>query len=362
MSRLSRLAGRILATMPRPPRHKVHTVRFRRLIRNLRELVELSEDATDKLGGEWILDRSYVATFVSRTLDLAREIVFDSNVLAGAPSAELHARLDAVRASLGRLMAARPPAVGEEPTPGPRASVGGGETAGGAHPEEPEYRLLRAAIRLLALTGDTTPGRGSSPMGPRLAEVVREAHERALRSFEGLRCESWGRHAGRSLVGSGFPAPVRVVDVGGGTASAGESEWRPRLDWHRVRSAPLRVLLEGAHASGGTSGRGAHALAVVTEEHATVDVGWPEGILLVDAGLGEHAAANGVYCALREASSRSGEPVRAVVAREGFRRLDLGPGLTAWLQGRGPEESRRALGRLGGAVGALLREPERSYR
>ena len=64
MSRISGLVGRVLASPPRSTRHKLHAVRFGRLIESLRRLVELGDDASDKLGGEWILDRSYVASFV----------------------------------------------------------------------------------------------------------------------------------------------------------------------------------------------------------------------------------------------------------------------------------------------------------
>jgi len=337
-------------------------VRFGRLIGSLRRLVELGDDASDKLGGEWILDRSYVASFVGRTLARAREIVFDSAVLTGDESAELYARLDAVRGSLDRLMAARQAGSGEGPTVVPPGSAADEETTGGAHLEEPEYRLLHAAIRRLALTADPTPGPASSPTGPRLAEVVQEAHERALRSFEGLHFRSWGRRAGRPLVGSGLPGPVRVVDVGGGTAPPGEGEWRSTLSWRRIRSSPLRALLEpppGTSEAGLAPSRGPQSatLAIITEEHATVDVAWTGGGLLVDACLGEHAAANFVYCTLRGDPPGSPESLRIAVTREGFRFFDLGKGLTVRLQGRDDEETRRTLGRLGGALGALLQGP-----
>ena len=81
-------------------------------------------------------------------------------MLAGDQSAELHARLDAVRSSLDRLMTAWRPGVGKGPAAVSPESGADGETTGGAHLAEPEYRLLRAAIQRLALTAAATPGAG----------------------------------------------------------------------------------------------------------------------------------------------------------------------------------------------------------
>jgi hypothetical protein len=345
VSCLSRLAGRILAIAPPRPRQKLHTVRFRRLVWNLRRLVELSEDATEKLSGEWILDRSYAASFVGRTLDGARAVVFDSAVLTGSPSADLHAHLDEVRASLARLMVGKPPAAAEGPGVVPETEEGGP-----AQPGEAEYRLLRTAIRWLALAADPT-ARGPSP---RLLDVVREAHERALRSFHELHFESWGRRAGRPLVGTVFPGSVRLVDAGGGAAPPGESEWHRRQAWERVRSAPLRALLGSEPVRGASPSRTREwrlaTLAVVTAEQATVHVAGPQATVLVDACLGDHAAANVVYCALRGDGPSLENSLRPIVVEEGFRLLDLGSGLTAWLEGRGHRDSRRVLRRLGSAL------------
>lgn len=366
MSRISGLVGRVLASPPRSTRHKLHAVRFGRLIGSLCRLVELSDDASDKLGGEWILDRSYVASFVGRTLDRARQIVFDSAVLTGDPSAELHARLDGVRGSLDRLMAARPPGVGEGSTVVPPESGADGETTGGAHLEEPEYRLLHTAIQRLALTADMTPGPGSSPTVPRLAEVVQEAHERALRSFEDLHFRSWGRRAGLSLVGSGFPGPVRVVDSGGGVVRANR-DWGSSVSWERVGSEPLRALLgplatsDRGH-SGSPPGPGPVALAILGKDRATVAVDWPTGALLVDARLEDHAAASFVYCALRGEPTGCAEGLESALAESGFRRLELGPGLTGWMTGRTLGDTRDVLGRMGRSLEALLLDPPGASR
>ena len=385
MSRISGLLGRVLAGPPRSARHKLHQVRFGRLIGSLLRLVELSDDASDKLGGEWILDRSYVASFVGRTLDRAREIVFDSAVLTGDHSAELHARLDGVRADLDRLMSTRPPRGDEGATAVPPES--GENGAEREHVEEPEYQALRAAIRRLALTADPAPGSESSPTVPRLAEVVQEAHERALRSFEGLHFRSWGRRAGSTLVGSGFPAPVRVVDSGGGVAPAHRA-WGSSVGWERVTSAPLRALLgplvtsDRRRRSSASPEPGSFALAVLGAGRSTVALNWPTGALLVDARLEDHAVANFVYCALRTepASGRRtrsrhgdrvlgrGKPVRRaeglerVLAQSGFRRLDLGVGTTGWMSGQTPDDTRDVLGRMGRSLETLLLDPPSASR
>jgi hypothetical protein len=358
VARISGLVGRVLASPPRSARHKLHQVRFGRLIGSLLHFVELSDDASDKLGGEWILDRSYVASFVGRTLDRAREIVFDSAVLTGDHSAELHARLDAVRADLGRLMSTWPPRGDKGSTAMPLESGGDGAKKEPSHVEEPEYRLLRAAIRRLALTPDTMPGSASSPTVPHLAEVVQEAHERALRSFEGLHFRSWGQRAGSTLVGSGFPAPVRVVDSGGGVAPAHRA-WGSSVGWERVDSAPLRALLgplvtSDRRRSSVSPEPGSFALAVLGAGRSTVALNWPTGALLVDARLEDHAAANFVYCALRSTPMGRGEGLERVLTQSGFRQLDLGVGTTGWMSGQTPDDTRDVLGRMGRSLEALL--------
>jgi hypothetical protein len=131
------------------------------------------------------------------------------------------------------------------------------------------------------------------------------------------------------------------------------------VNWGRIRSAPLRAL---ARATPGQEYPGAHVLAVVSEEHATVDLAWTEGSFLVDACLGEHAAGNLVYCALRGGSPSAGVTVEAVINDEGFSRLGLGPGLTAWVRGRSYEESRRALRRLGEAMVAFVGRAEEAAK
>ena len=347
MSRISGLVDRVRARPPRSTRHKLHAVRFGRLIGSLCRLVELGDDASDKLGGDWILDRSYVASFVQRTLDCAREVVFDSAVLSGEESAGLLARLDAVRGALARLMARTPP--------GPAVDR---EAIGGERVEEPEYRLLRAVIaRLTVPSSATLPPRQPAAVAD-LAEVLQDAHERALRSFEGLHFRSWGRRAGCALVESGFPGPLRVVESGAGVSPAPDREWRSRVGWRQVDSRPLRALLEPLASS--RPGRdlsppSSTALAILAEEWSTLAVAWPAGALVIHARLEEHAAANSIYCALRGDPPGSAQPLAAALTQSGFRLLALGPGLTGWVAGGDEVGTRTALGRIGPSLEGLLR-------
>ena len=328
MSRFSALAGRVLGTSPRHPRQRLHAVRFGRLTASLRALVELADDARDKLGGEWILDRSYVATLVQQSLARAREIVFDATVLAGADRVDLFFRLDAVHGRLDRLLAGGTEALGGDPGP-----------AGAGSSEEPEYRLLRAALAVLELSP-----RPPSPGAPRLAEVVAEAHEGALQSFRDQHEESWGRRAGRALEGTGFPGPLRVVGGDG--------------------SQPLQALLAPLAATGPGPAAPPHlaALAILEEERCFLSVHWRTGNLLVDARCGEHPPANGIYCALRGDPPGDTGPLEDAFGEARLRRLDLGPGWTGWRGGQDQAEMHDALGRLGRSLGALLREGAPSSR
>ena len=612
MSRLAGWAVRFLATAPQSTLHKLHTLRFRRLAGNLRGLAELCDDATGKLGGQWVLDRKYVASLGQRALDLGREMVFDSGVMAGG-AWELSAELDSVRSRLDGLLARRPPdgpaqplvvplgraevpetagelegrlaalvrcaleapgqqrgvlltrhpdrplsmrleigagggpayviprhpsddasdelppglapligmalvverlagrpqriawarngpdvavaeradldAPGWEPPSGPRlgealrrsevvfrdpASVAVAGFAAGrvrrvpegpgpsaaerppvivlegpegepprealrgaaavlvareldeepwlgrarewcvpvlaglgpvterlvegealtvdaeegivyrglvedlvlyhlaepsGHQSEPEYRLLREVIRQVAppsAAGATLESAGPPGASP-LARVLQRAHERALRSFDDLHFGPWGRRAGMVLRGSGFPGSIRVVDAGGGTSPAGDHGWRFGLAWDRILSEPLRVLLEPLTPPEGLPPqlpreRRPAALAVLTEERATVHVTWSAGSLLIEAGLGEHASANRVYCALRGTSIGDAASFREALIESGFRLLDLGPGVTGWVQGRGLEETSRVLEQVGRNLGRLVSGPARVSR
>ena len=89
----------------RLPRHKLHAARFRSLIEAVRRLVELHDDASDKLAGQWVIDRGYVASFGQRALELGRELVFDSGVLAGEDQRKAYVTLDRVRAGLAAVLA-----------------------------------------------------------------------------------------------------------------------------------------------------------------------------------------------------------------------------------------------------------------
>ncbi|MBW2262731.1 MAG: hypothetical protein JRG91_12220 [Deltaproteobacteria bacterium] len=222
------------------------------------------------------------------------------------------------------------------------------------------YRLLRSAVDWVAPPSSPSVAwaTATTDEAPRLRDVLRLAHERALRSFEGLRHGWWGR-SGVLLEGSGFPGSIRIVDVGGGTSSPGKRQWFPRLAFDGVRSEPFRALLEPFAATRGARslrGGGAPAtLAVLTEEAANVDIEWSGTAILIDARLGDHAPANSVYCAFRSPQrTEPPEPLRRALSESGFRLLDVGNGLTGWAVGRVHEETERVLRRLGRALVEIL--------
>ena len=224
--------------------------------------------------------------------------------------------------------------------------------------EEPEYRLLRGAIARLTLTAPAAGGEPTVAAG--LAGVLRDAHERALRSFEGLHVGPWGWPAGRGLVESGLPGSVRVVDAGAGVSPAPDRGWRSQLTWSQVDSRPLRALLDplaSLRPGPAFAPPSPTALAILAEERSTLAVTWPAGSLVVHARLEEHAASNLVYCALRGTPAGSAQPLAGALAESGLRLLALGPGLTGWVAGGDANATRTALGRIGRSLKELLRTP-----
>jgi hypothetical protein len=194
--------------------------------------------------------------------------------------------------------------------------------------------------------------------------VVADAHEEALRSFAGVRYHSWGRRAGRPLQGAPFRGSIRLVDAGGGTSPSSEEWGAGGVEWSHVRSAPLLALLGTGNGPRESEPlmpeRSPRALAIVSEEQATVDICWPGRRLLVDACLAEDGEANLVYVALRGEPPPSSIALEDATASHGFRVVPLAPGLTAWLAGRSSSETRRALGRVGTTLAVLGGEDARA--
>ena len=105
MSWLAALAER-LGFHSAEPRHRLQALRFRNLIGNVRRLAELGDDAKEKLAGGWVVDRSYIATFAQRSLELAEEVLFDSSVLSPTV-APRYLALDELRSSVESSLSER---------------------------------------------------------------------------------------------------------------------------------------------------------------------------------------------------------------------------------------------------------------
>jgi pyruvate,water dikinase len=92
---------------PRVP-FKLLFARFRQLLDNNTRVLQLLADASEKLNGEYVFDRSYVRSVANRLFDLADKIVYDLNSLADQRHAALYAVVEQLRAEALGDIAGRP--------------------------------------------------------------------------------------------------------------------------------------------------------------------------------------------------------------------------------------------------------------
>jgi pyruvate,water dikinase len=87
---------------------KLRTTRFRQLLRSYGTLLALLDDAAEKQGGGFVLDRQYVVALVERVAELADAVVFDLNVLTSQQNLAFYEAVDRVRSELRKTLAQEP--------------------------------------------------------------------------------------------------------------------------------------------------------------------------------------------------------------------------------------------------------------
>lgn len=84
---------------------KLRVTRFGQLLRGAEALSALREDAAEKQGGGFILDRQYVISLAEQVAELAEGVVFDLNVLTSRAHLSLYERADQLRNDLRGIFA-----------------------------------------------------------------------------------------------------------------------------------------------------------------------------------------------------------------------------------------------------------------
>jgi pyruvate,water dikinase len=97
MANLRRWLG--LGARPALP-FKLLFARFRQLIDNNTRVLQTFADAAEKLGGEYVFDKSYVAGLAAEIFELVGKIVYDLNSIADQRYPELYGIVDRLRAEV----------------------------------------------------------------------------------------------------------------------------------------------------------------------------------------------------------------------------------------------------------------------
>lgn len=143
-------------------------IRFERVAERLADLFEGFADLEEKQTGEYILDRQYIEARIDRTYDLARQILYDANVICESAPEEAYEALDRLHGISSRMV--RDLEHEARSSLSPRTA------------ENPEWEWL-ALERIRRQLGAVGPEAGSqgarSPSRGSLLEVAAEAHERA---------------------------------------------------------------------------------------------------------------------------------------------------------------------------------------
>lgn len=93
---------------------KLRTTRFRQLLRSYGTMLELLDDAAEKQGGGFVLDRQYVVALAEQVAELADAVVFDLNVVTSQQHLAFYGAVDRLRSELRGVLA-------QEPRSGPEA-------------------------------------------------------------------------------------------------------------------------------------------------------------------------------------------------------------------------------------------------
>lgn len=143
-------------------------VRFERLAERLTDLLEGFADLEEKQTGEYILDRQYIEARIDGTYDLARQILYDANVIGGSVSQEPYEALDRLHGISSQMI--------RDLEFEARSSL----PIGRADNQEWEWVALERIRRQLGAAGPQGYEQAGDPGREEcLLEIAAEAHDRA---------------------------------------------------------------------------------------------------------------------------------------------------------------------------------------
>ncbi len=87
---------------------RLKCARFHHVQENYKKFNNLINDAIEKLGGEYVIDKQYLSSLLENAFSLAGEIVHDMNMMSGYQYSDLFFKLDRMKSNLRRILAWQP--------------------------------------------------------------------------------------------------------------------------------------------------------------------------------------------------------------------------------------------------------------
>jgi hypothetical protein len=327
-------------------RIRLCTARFRHLLRQYGQMIRLCEDAAEKQGGEYILDKQYIVALSDRAFETTEGILYDLNVLTDQAFIERYPFIEALHERTMALIASgpalRPPAPEET--------------------EESEYQLLREVREALFRSDNSDVLQDKGPAVPTLSGIVQSAQEAAGDSLTGIARSLGSPRSATTVHGNDFlPIPTAAVNLM--SCLSASSNPLQTCDAVSVNSFPLGEFLSSFSrpefwsdiSHNLTASESARLVAIALEDSISVTIFHKEEFILVDAYVSCAPDLNYIYCRF-SIGLQSGVdsfpfsiPAAEIFARLGFSVARTRRGVTGWsaLQPRMETTSKlRAIGRM----------------
>jgi hypothetical protein len=327
-------------------RIRLCTTRFRHLLRQYGQMIRLCEDAAEKQGGEYILDKQYIVALSDRAFETTEGILYDLNVLTDQAFTERYPFIEALHERTMALIASGPalhPSTPEET-------------------EESEYQLLREVREALFRSDNSDALQDKGSAAPTLSSILQSAQEAAGDSLAKLAGSLESPRSATTVHSASFlPMPTTAVNLMN-CLSASNDPLRT-CDAVSVNSFPLGEFLSSFSrpefwndfSRNLTASESARLAAIALEDSISVTIFHREGFILVDAYVSCVPDLNYLYCRFSLGPQSGGDSLpfsilaAEIFARLGFSVARTSRGVSGWsaLQPRMETTSKlRAIGRM----------------